>query len=137
MKNEIFQANPKLDCYFKTSDGECFFTENAAKDHARSLTEKTVETLHRFDYVEPNEEVVKPSEPVAPEMKIVSDDTQNASEPVEPTATTEPIVDSKEDSQKTESVEPTATTETVATTEKVEAKATTPVAEAVKPNTKK
>lgn len=137
MKNEIFQANPKLDCYFKTSDGESFFTENAAKDHARSLTEKTVETLHRFDYVEPNEEVVEPSEPIASEMKIVSDDTQNTSEPVEPVVTTEPVADLTGTEQKTESVEAVATTEPVATTEKVEAKATTTVAEAVKPNTKK
>jgi hypothetical protein len=70
-------------------------------------------------------------------MKIVSDDTQNASEPVETSATTEPVADSTDTEQKTESVEPVATTEPVTTIEKVEAKATTPVAEAVKPNTKK
>ena len=57
MKNEIFKANPQLDCYFETTDGECFFTDNAAKDHAKSLAVKTVKTHHKSDYVEPTEEV--------------------------------------------------------------------------------
>lgn len=133
MKKLIFKANPSLDCYFETSDGNAFYTENAAKSYAKDLDDKKVKTIYKEDFADDDE----PSEPVAPEMKIVSDDMQNASEPVESTATTEPIADSKEDSEKTESVEPTLTTEPVATTEKVEAKATTPVAEAVKPNTKK
>jgi hypothetical protein len=51
MKNEIFEANPQLDCYFETTDGACFFTENAAKDHARSLTEKAVTPYHKSNYV--------------------------------------------------------------------------------------
>lgn len=61
MKNEIFKANPQLDCYFETADGECFFTENAAKNHAGSLANKTVKSHHKSDYVEPTETV----EPVA------------------------------------------------------------------------
>lgn len=52
MKNKVFEANPSLDCYFQTTDGECFFTENAAKDHARSLADKTVKPFHRADFVQ-------------------------------------------------------------------------------------
>lgn len=115
MKNPVFEANPSLDCYFETADGSCFFTENAADSHARSLTEKTVKTRHKSDYVEPTQEVAEPSESVAPEMKIVRDDEQNASNPVEPVITTKPVL----------------------TTEKVETEATAPVAQAVKTNIKK
>ena len=80
MKNEIFKANPQLDCYFETTDGECFFTDNAAKDHAKSLTEKTVKTHHKSDYVEPTQEVVEPTEPV----EGTDEPTQEVVEPVAP-----------------------------------------------------
>lgn len=103
MKNEIFKANPQLDCYFETADGECFFTENAAKNHAGSLAEKTVKTHHKSDYVEPTDEVdqvVEPTEPVqdtsdselAKQIEVTADI-------VEPTETVEPVA----------SVEPKAT----------------------------
>ena len=133
MKKSIFKANPSLDCYFETSDGNAFYTENAAKSYAKDLDDKKVKTIYKEDFVDDEE----PSELVAPEMKIVSDDTQNTSEPVEPVVTTEPVTDLTGTEQKTESVELVATTEPVVTTEKVEAKATTTVAETVKPNTKK
>ena len=41
-KNPVFEANPRLDCYFETADGGAFFTENAANNHAKSLKDKTV-----------------------------------------------------------------------------------------------
>ena len=41
-KNPVFEANPSLDCYFETTDGEAFFTENAANNHALSLKDRTV-----------------------------------------------------------------------------------------------
>jgi hypothetical protein len=44
---EIFDAHPKLDCYFKTSDGSCFYTENAAETHAKTLENKNVKTIVR------------------------------------------------------------------------------------------
>lgn len=44
-KNEIFEAHPKLDCYFETSDGSCFYTENAAEAHAKTLKDKKVKSV--------------------------------------------------------------------------------------------
>ena len=91
MKNEIFKANPQLDCYFETTDGECFFTDNAAKDHAKSLADKTVKTHHKSDYVEPTqevEEVVEPTEPVE-EIEVTAEIVE-PTEPVEPVASVEP-----------------------------------------------
>ena len=91
MKNEIFKANPQLDCYFETTDGECFFTDNAAKDHAKSLADKTVKTHHKSDYVEPIEEVdevVEPTEPVE-EIEVTAEIVE-PTEPVEPVASVEP-----------------------------------------------
>jgi predicted DNA-binding WGR domain protein len=46
MKNPIFEANPSLDCYFETSDGSCFFTENAAESHAQTLKNKKVKSVY-------------------------------------------------------------------------------------------
>ncbi len=50
MSNEIFKANPELDLCYQTSDGEAFFTPNAAENHAKSLKKKEVKTLYRSDY---------------------------------------------------------------------------------------
>ena len=91
MKNEIFKANPQLDCYFETTDDECFFTDNAAKDHAKSLANKTVKTHHKSDYVEPTqevEEVVEPTEPVE-EIEVTAEIVE-PTESVEPVASVEP-----------------------------------------------
>lgn len=46
MKNPVFEANPSLDCYFETTDGSCFFTENAAETHAKTLNDKKVKAVH-------------------------------------------------------------------------------------------
>ena len=90
MKNEIFKANPQLDCYFETADGECFFTENAAKNHAGSLAKKTVKTHHKSDYVEPTEEVEEVVEPTEPVEEIeVTAEIVEPTEPVEPVASVE------------------------------------------------
>lgn len=45
--DKIFTANPKLQKYFKTSDGTSFFREHDAAAHARSLKDKDVETVKR------------------------------------------------------------------------------------------
>ncbi len=109
MKNEIFKANPQLDCYFETTDGECFYTENAAKDHAKSLADKTVTPYHKSNYVvvdstEEVDEVVEPTEPVEP--------TQEVAEPVQPV---EEIEVTAEIVEPTEPVEPVASVEPKAT----------------------
>lgn len=45
-KKEIFEAHPKLDCYFETSDGSCFYTENAAEAHAKTQKDKKVKKVY-------------------------------------------------------------------------------------------
>ena len=55
MKNSIFEENPKLDCYFETSDGNPFYTENAAQYHAKDLEDKSVKAIYRKDFVEETE----------------------------------------------------------------------------------
>jgi len=47
MKDPIFKTNPKLEHYFKTADGNAFFTEHDAKNHATSLKSKKVEKVER------------------------------------------------------------------------------------------
>lgn len=111
MKNEIFKANPQLDCYFETTDGECFFTDNAAKDHAKSLAVKTVKTHHKSDYVEPTEEVEEVVEPTEP-VEETDEPTQEAVEPVQPVEeieVTAEIVEPTEPVEPVVSVEPKAT----------------------------
>lgn len=43
----IFKTNPNLKEFFKTSDGEAFYQESNAHNHAKSLEDKTVETIKR------------------------------------------------------------------------------------------
>lgn len=53
--NKIFQNNPQLDVYFETSDGTPFYTENAAKNHAKDLKDKEVKRIERdVEVVEDN-----------------------------------------------------------------------------------
>jgi hypothetical protein len=90
MKNEIFKANPQLDCYFETVDGECFFTDNAAKNHAGSLAEKTLKTHHKSDYVKPTEEVDEVVEPTEP-VEETDEPTQKVDEVAAPTEPVQPV----------------------------------------------
>lgn len=66
MKNIIFDTHPKLDCYFETADGSCFFTENAAEAHSKTLKDKKVKAVY-------NEALKKKvsSEPVEPKAEPV------------------------------------------------------------------
>ena len=111
MKNEIFKANPQLDCYFETTDGECFFTDNAAKDHAKSLADKTVKTHHKSDYVEPTEEVEEVVEPTEP-VEETDEPTQEVEEVVEPT---EPVEEIEVTAEIVEPTEPVVSVEAKAT----------------------
>ena len=65
-KNKIFEAHPKLDCYFETSDGSCFYTENAAEAHSKTLKDKKVKT------------VVKKSTPVEAKAETASEEVNNS-----------------------------------------------------------
>lgn len=42
----IFENHPNLEKCFSTSDGEHFYNENDAKNHAKSLDDKTVEPVY-------------------------------------------------------------------------------------------
>lgn len=42
---EVFEQNPKLEKCFATADGQAFYKEDDAKNHAKSLEDKTVELV--------------------------------------------------------------------------------------------
>ncbi|MCH4829786.1 MULTISPECIES: hypothetical protein [Flavobacterium] len=104
MENNIFKANPKLDCYYETSDGVPFYTDYAAKTHAQTLDDKTVTPVHRYavktvatEPVDaPVEEIPRDTEPTEPtDVPVESDErggtdaseeeTPQDTEPTEPT----------------------------------------------------
>jgi hypothetical protein len=49
---KIFENQPNLEKCFSTSDGEHFYNENDAKNHARSLDEKSVEPVYNPNFLE-------------------------------------------------------------------------------------
>jgi membrane protein involved in colicin uptake len=49
---KVFEQNPKLKKYYGTSDGEAFYQENDAKNHAKSLKDKTVECVENENFLE-------------------------------------------------------------------------------------
>lgn len=66
---KVFQEHPALKECYKTSDGQCFFTKNAAENHAKTLEVKKVEHLER-----PSEATTSPTsepDPKADEIKAV------------------------------------------------------------------
>ena len=52
MSKEVFEQNPHLDKVYTTTDGECFYNENDAKNHAKNLEVKTVETVYNENFLE-------------------------------------------------------------------------------------
>ncbi|PIF44918.1 hypothetical protein CLU96_1917 [Chryseobacterium sp. 52] len=59
--DNIFSNNPKADLYYKTSDGSAFFSKNAARNHANTLTDKDVEKVTK-NAVEKQESKAKKTE---------------------------------------------------------------------------
>ncbi len=56
MSNNIFKNYPTLQVYFKTADGQSFFQESDARNHAKSLESKKVEKVERpFEAIEDKE----------------------------------------------------------------------------------
>ena len=56
MSNNIFKNYPTLQVYFKTADGQAFFQESDARNHAKSLESKKVEKVERpFEAIEDKE----------------------------------------------------------------------------------
>lgn len=50
--SDVFKKYPNLEKYYQTSDGEKFFTESPAYNHAKTLENKKVETVERKAEVE-------------------------------------------------------------------------------------
>ena len=50
--NDVFKQNKNLEKYYSTSDGEAFYNENDAKNYAKNLDIKTVETVVNEDFLE-------------------------------------------------------------------------------------
>lgn len=46
---KILKAHPGIEKVFTTSDGQVFFTENHASNHARSLKDKDVEPVSKVE----------------------------------------------------------------------------------------
>lgn len=58
MSQEIFEANPNLEKAFITSDETPFYQENDAKNHAKTLKDKAIETVfnpNSFEVVDDEE----------------------------------------------------------------------------------
>jgi ABC-type uncharacterized transport system auxiliary subunit len=47
----IFETHPNLEKCFSTSDGEHFYNENDAKNHAKSLEDNTVEPVYNAAFL--------------------------------------------------------------------------------------
>lgn len=52
MKNEIFEQHPNLKKLYATANGEFFYQENDAKNHAKSLKDKAVEAVYNEKFLE-------------------------------------------------------------------------------------
>ncbi|CVK17119.1 hypothetical protein Ga0061079_11621 [Apibacter mensalis] len=55
--DKIFEKYPKINVYYKTNDGNSFFSESDAKNHAKSLDNKLVQPICReFENIKVKEE---------------------------------------------------------------------------------
>jgi hypothetical protein len=52
MNKEIFKQHPNLEKVYCTSDGTPFYQENDAKNHAKTLEDKSVETVYNENLLE-------------------------------------------------------------------------------------
>jgi hypothetical protein len=74
MKHEIFETNPNLKEVHMTSDGECFYNENDAKMHAKSLEDKKVEIVFNGDHIQvEGDEEVETEEAAEAEAKALAE----------------------------------------------------------------
>lgn len=61
--DRIFKQNPDLKEYHKTSDGQAFYTADAARNHAKTLADKRVAHVVRIEETQPQPEPVKHTSP--------------------------------------------------------------------------
>lgn len=64
--NEVFEQNPSLEKVYCTSDGTPFYQENDAKNHAKTLKDKSVETVYNENLLE----VVDDEELIGEDLEI-------------------------------------------------------------------
>lgn len=57
MSQDIFTQNPNLQEVFKTSDGQYFYNENSAKNHAKTLDDKSVQHLEKPNAIQTAEKL--------------------------------------------------------------------------------
>lgn len=62
MSKDIFSNNPTLDLYYKTSDGNAFFTKNAAHNHAKTLEDKSVKKVTKTSVKDDETKEIKTAE---------------------------------------------------------------------------
>jgi len=95
MKNTIFDTHPNLDCYFETADGSCFFTENAAASHSKTLEDKRVKLVHRPEV----KEDVEPSQPLTPVQPVAPIEPPTPVQPelIEPLTPAQPVAPEPQD----------------------------------------
>lgn len=48
----VFETHPQLEKCFVTSDAEAFYQENDAKNHSKTLKDKTVETVYNEKFLD-------------------------------------------------------------------------------------
>ena len=70
-KDPIFEANPKLESYHKTSDGTPFYHESDAKNHAQSLKDKRVTEVINVNQIETLSEEVAADETAADDIDVI------------------------------------------------------------------
>jgi hypothetical protein len=52
----LFKCHPSIDAFFVSSDGQAFFNETSANNHAQSLQEKDVIKVEREDVLDDKED---------------------------------------------------------------------------------
>lgn len=67
--DNVFKTHPMLKSYHKTSDGTAFFQETDAKNHAKSLEDKTIEKVFNPELIEVEVEEVSVQKPEAAKKK--------------------------------------------------------------------
>ena len=70
-KDPIFEANPKLESYHKTSDGTPFYHESDAKNHAQSLKDKRVTEVINVNQIETLIDEVPADETAADDIDVI------------------------------------------------------------------
>lgn len=66
---EVFKGHPNAEKLFETSDGQLFFTENHAANHARSLDDKAITVRNAKDSIKDVAEDAPPTAEAAKTAK--------------------------------------------------------------------